>query len=94
VLAFPFTPRQDAQVRKIRVAMAHFSGPNRVEVDLMDDAGGVPGRILRRYHVSDLPPFGACCETERDRSPPVPVSVGMQYWASPRPSKTRKPLGT
>jgi hypothetical protein len=80
--AMAFTPKADATVTKIETSAGRqSSGTAGFELALYDDASGVPGKPIKSFHVSNLPPYGQCCavSTANDKAG-IPVKAGTQYW--------------
>jgi hypothetical protein len=81
-VAMPFTPMLDAEATQIAVAVEHNTGlPNSFVLSLNEDNGGLPGKIIRSWIVSNAPKFGTCCtvDTANDNKG-VKVTKGTQYW--------------
>lgn len=81
-VAAPFTPSQNYVATTITVAVGWLAGTNGVIVSLRDDAGGLPGAVIRQIPVMDLPSFGSCCVTTSVALGKIgaPVIAGKQYW--------------
>jgi hypothetical protein len=80
--AMAFTPTADATVTKIETSAGRqSSGTAGLELGLYSDAGGVPGKAIKSFHVSKLPVYGQCCavSTANDKAG-IPVKAGTQYW--------------
>lgn len=77
--AAQFTPASDATIKTIDVAVGWVSGANRVVINLAEDAGGVPGNVLRSFPVTGLGSFGDCCQLA-EVSTHVHVTGGTPYW--------------
>jgi len=79
--AEPFTPKNNAEVTRIRVAILNDDGTNSVTISLNEDASGLPGNALRTWNLKNLPQGWGCCELERiNVKNPIPVKQGTQYW--------------
>ena len=79
--AEPFTPKNNAEVTRIRVAILNDDGTNSVTISLNEDASGLPGNALRTWNLKNLPQGLGCCELERiNVKNPIPVKQGTQYW--------------
>jgi hypothetical protein len=84
--AISFTPKSDSTVTEIRAALLFLDqgdgAPNQINVNLYDDAGGVPGEIIRGPHtIKNLAEAGTCCvlatwALEKE----ISVLAGTQYW--------------
>lgn len=80
-IAEGFTPAADATVFKVKVAVGYVTGTNGVTIALAQDAGGIPGTILRKWNKTGLPTFGTCCTLIAGKDVNgIPVSGGTQYW--------------
>src|SRR5262249_45699939 len=61
-IAIPFTPKANAEVTRIAVAVQHNTGaPNSFLLSLNLDSAGLPGRAIHTWSAKNLPPFGTCC---------------------------------
>ncbi|MGH6889961.1 MAG: choice-of-anchor R domain-containing protein [Rhizomicrobium sp.] len=80
-MAGAFTPSANHTVTRIEVAAGHILGPNSITLSIAQDAGGVPGTVLKSWVVRRLPTFGGCCTliVQADRTG-VSVAAGRQYW--------------
>jgi hypothetical protein len=80
--AIPFTPTADATVTKLEVSAGRQGGGTAgFELGLYNDAGGVPGTVIKSEHVTNLPAYGECCAVaEADDPAGIPVTAGTQYW--------------
>jgi len=83
-IAMPFTPTSDAEVTQISVAVQHNTGsPNSFVLSLNQDSGGLPGKVIHRWLVKDLPRFGTCCTLDVVRDAKgLKVKRGTQYWVA------------
>jgi len=79
-LAMAFTPARDALVRKIQLGLSSVSGNNALSVSLHVDEGGIPGKALQTFLVTDIPPEGKCCEFEVAGPVNRLVRKGRTYW--------------
>lgn len=81
--AAAFTPRADGRVMAIAIALSHVSGTSKVTLSLNDDVGGVPGAVLRKWTVSNMPQFRSCCvvNVKKDDAG-IPVKAYRQYWVA------------
>jgi hypothetical protein len=82
-LAAAFTPSVDHTVTRIEVAAAYLKGTNNLTLSLAEDAGGVPGQVLKSWKIQNMPAFGSCCvvTVKRDKQG-VGVIGGRQYWVT------------
>jgi hypothetical protein len=79
--AMPFTPKSDAHVSQVQVAMQYRSGANQINLSIYSDSGGVPGTLLAGpVTVTNLPTHGTCCTLDIAGFTPVAVIAGTQYW--------------
>lgn len=79
-MAVPFTPSKDYTLKTITVAVTYFSGTNGVTISLNADAAGLPGAVLRKGSVTNLPAAGTCCTTVSIGAKGVQVKAGTPYW--------------
>ena len=81
-VGMPFTPRSNATVMQVRVAVQYNSGTNQVNLSLYNDVGGVPGTVLAGpVTVANLPSGGTCCTLAiANFESGVAVTAGVQYW--------------
>jgi len=82
-VAMPFTPKFDAVVTQISVAVAHNTGsPNSFVLSVNEDNGGqVPGDPIRSWLVKNAPKYGTCCALDVvNDSKGIKVKKGTQYW--------------
>jgi hypothetical protein len=81
-IGMPFIPKSASHVLQVRVALQYGgSGANQINLNLYDDAGGVPGTLLAGpVTVTDLPDYGTCCTLAIANFSSVAVSGGAQYW--------------
>jgi hypothetical protein len=71
----------------IEVAVGYVIGTNSVVVSLNEDNGGIPGKVLHRWTVTNLPTFGTCCTLAVIRgSRALQITKGTQYWVVARPA--------
>ena len=79
-LAMAFTPARDAVVRRIQLGLSSVSGNNALSVSLHADEGGMPGKALQTFLLTDIPPEGNCCEVEAAGPVDTLVRKGRTYW--------------
>lgn len=80
-VAMAFTPSESGVVKTIHVAVGYMGGNNGVTVSLNSDAQGVPGTVLHKADVIDLPQFGTCCLTSSfSTKKGARLTAGTQYW--------------
>ena len=79
--AMPFTPKSDAHVSQVQVAVLYLSGANQINLNIYSDSGGVPGTLLAGpVTVTNVPTHGTCCTLAIASFSPVAVAAGTQYW--------------
>jgi hypothetical protein len=88
-VANPFTPNANATVKEIEIALTYQgSGSDKAVVALYSDVGGLPGKALASWNVSNLPVVGHCCKLVKVTSNQgVRVRKGIQYWVVGRTNK-------
>jgi hypothetical protein len=79
-VAMPFTPSANYAVKTITAAVGYVAGTNGVTISLNEDAGGLPGAVIKKGVVTGLPAFGSCCVTVSIGAKGSPVNAGTQYW--------------
>ncbi|GAA0769237.1 hypothetical protein LRH25_02930 [Ideonella azotifigens] len=80
-IGMPFTPRFDGIAKRIKLAAGYTYGPDIAVVSLRADENGLPGAVLKKFDISDIPQFGLCCErVSGDLGKGVLLSAGTQYW--------------
>ena len=82
-VAMPFTPAKDVKASKITVAASYVVLTNGVEISLHADADGLPGALIRKGLVRQLPDFETCCVTTSvgaNRRSGAALKGGTQYW--------------
>jgi hypothetical protein len=79
-VAMPFTPDKNYAVKTVTVAVGYVTGTNGVTISLNQDAGGVPGAVIKRGRVTGLPSFGSCCVTASIGTKGAAVAAGTTYW--------------
>jgi hypothetical protein len=82
-IATKFTPDTDALVTEIDVAVEHASGANEVDIVLYADHGGLPGKKLKSFKVTNLQGISGCCglAVGKDRTG-IAVTGGTPYWVA------------
>jgi len=87
-IAMPFTPTSSAEVTQISVAVQHNTGaPNSFMLSLNQDSGGLPGKAIHTWMVSNLPQFGTCCTLDvASGAQGLKVEKGSQYWVVAKPN--------
>jgi hypothetical protein len=79
-IATPFTPTASATLKSIQLALSYFAGANSLTVSLAKDSGGLPGKTIKSFTVTDVPPGGSCCDVEAVAPKGVKVKAGKTYW--------------
>jgi hypothetical protein len=80
-VAVPFTPKNNAEVTKIEVAVQYDQGTNGVTISLYTDKSGLPGKPLHTWNLTNLPTFGTCCTLDVAKDAKgLNVKKGTQYW--------------
>lgn len=83
-LGLPFTPKVNAHVWQLRVAVLYLNtgGANQVNLSLYTDAGGIPGTLIGGpVTVMNVPPAGTCCALAiANLTAGVAVTAGTRYW--------------
>jgi hypothetical protein len=81
--AMPFTPKVNASVTQVQVAVQYRSGANQINLSIYTDAGGAPATLLAGpVTVTNLPTFGTCCALTVANFSPVAVTAGVRYWVT------------
>jgi hypothetical protein len=81
-VAMGFTPAADADLKEIDVGVGYVTGTNKVIISLYDDNGGVPGKVIKKWPVTGLGAFGACCQIEVGRARGISLTAGTPYWVA------------
>jgi hypothetical protein len=80
-IGMPFTPKANAHVSQVQVAVEWVQGDNQVNLSLYSDAGGIPGALLAGpVTVTNLGVFGTCCQLAVANFTSTAVNAGTQYW--------------
>jgi hypothetical protein len=80
-VATAFTPKANATVTEIEVALGWFGNTNAAIISLNKDASGVPGKAIHKWNIKNLYTFGTCCTLDKVKSTTgFPVKKGKQYW--------------
>ena len=79
--AAAFTPSSDIMLKEIDLPLSYYQGTNVIVVVLYDDSGNLPGNVIKKYQVENMPPPVACCGLVQvnDRKG-TPLVAGKQYW--------------
>jgi hypothetical protein len=79
--ALPFTPKANSHASQLRVPVSYVEGTNAVNLNIYEDAGGVPGALLvGPLTVTNLPGWATCCSLATANFTPVALTGGSQYW--------------
>jgi hypothetical protein len=88
MVANGFRPKADRLVTEIQVGATHLQGTNVLVISLNEDKHGAPGKVLRTWHFSELPPVWSCCKLQTAKyAKGIPVKKGKLYWVVLRPEK-------
>ena len=81
-MGLAFTPKANAHVKQVQVAITYYSGDDQVNLSIYSDAGGVPDTLIDGpVTVTNLPANGACCALAIANFPSgVAVVALTQYW--------------
>jgi hypothetical protein len=81
-VAMPFTPKGNAEVTEIEVAVGHYQGgTNGVTISLNTTESGLPGKPLHTWNLTNLPAFGACCKLDvMKNAKGSKIKKTNQYW--------------
>jgi len=79
-LAIPFTTARPGLVSKVQLGLSYFAGTNAISISLRADDGGLPGKALHTFVVSDIPPGGSCCEVMVAGPKVMLVKGSTTYW--------------
>lgn len=89
--AAAFTPTRTAFAKTVTLGLGHWGGTNIARVTLRADANGLPGTVIRKATLENLPPTG-CCATvsfslkSKDAGTPM-LEAGTRYWIHVESSK-------
>jgi hypothetical protein len=79
-LATAFTPKTSHLATRIEVPALYYSGTNGVVLSVYDDAGGVPGKPLHSWRLTNLPSVACCTVVGGSDKHGIPLTGGKQYW--------------
>jgi hypothetical protein len=79
-IALPFTPKQNAHVSQLRVAVGWISGTKKIIVGLYSDSSGTVGTLLAQAETGNIPTDATCCQTANVNITSTAVTKGTQYW--------------
>jgi hypothetical protein len=83
IMAMPFIPNEDSTIWRIKLALEwNGDGDNAVMISVRADADGVPGQLVGKVQMTDLPRESySCCEIGSvTLTEGIPVSAGTRYW--------------
>ena len=83
--AAPFTPGSGFSLGRITTAIAWISGSNSANVYLLQDAAGLPGKLLESWVVNDLPSDPQVLTTVNDQLG-LTLQATQQYWLEVAPA--------
>jgi hypothetical protein len=78
--ATAFTPKANHLATRVEVAAEYDYGTNGVVLSLYDDAGGLPGKPLHSWQLSNMPHAVCCTVTSGSDKSGVALTGGKQYW--------------
>jgi hypothetical protein len=90
-IALPFTPKANAHIVGLQVAIGLESGTSLVDVGLYSDSSGTVGTVLASGHSTNIPAFGSCCQLVGVPITPTAVTAGTQYWVVASSDDTNAP---
>lgn len=79
-LASAFTPKVNRIATRVEVPALYYSGTNGVDLSLNDDAGGLPGKALHTWHLTNLPGVACCTTVGGSDKNGISLTAGKQYW--------------
>jgi hypothetical protein len=83
-VAMPFTPKANATVTQIQIAVQHNPARGNAEgfnLVLAADSAGLPGKSLHSWDRKTVPQFGTCCQLDTVKyAKGIKVKKGKQYW--------------
>jgi len=79
-LATAFTPTANHLATRVEVPAEYYNGTNAADLSLYDDAGGVPGKALHTWHLTNLPNSVCCTLVGGSYKSGIALSGGTQYW--------------
>ena len=83
-LATAFTPKANYLATRVEVAAEYDFGTNAAVLSLYDDAGGVPGKPLHNWQLTNLPHSVCCTVVGGSDESGIPLTGGKQYWVAIR----------
>lgn len=78
-----FTALADGKINFIDIAMGFVTGTNNFFVDLHEDAGGQPGKIIASWTGGSMPGFGSVSDKPVNivnNDPNATLVAGTNYW--------------
>jgi hypothetical protein len=81
-IAIPFTAEADGKITGIDVALSDFGTPgvNRMKIEVVGSAHGLPGREKHHFIVREVPAGGQCCTFIAETATGIPIKAGGHYW--------------
>jgi hypothetical protein len=81
-IGFPFTPTASATATEVETGLNYYSsGTNSFSVSLNADAAGLPGKVLFKGSVKNVPTWPACCQLAPIKSKKgKKLKSATQYW--------------
>lgn len=81
-VAMDFTPKADATVTEIRLALFNVAGKQGAVISLNEDSNGLPGNPIHTWVTKKLGNYGKlpCVLTMVSSKQGLPVHKGTQYW--------------
>jgi hypothetical protein len=79
-LATAFTPKSSRLATRVEVAAEYDYGTNGAVLALYDDAGGLPGKALHSWQLTNLPHAVCCTVAGGSDKRGIALTGGKQYW--------------
>jgi hypothetical protein len=85
-VGIPFTPKSNAIVTEIDIALVYIDGPvDGGVLSLNETSNGLPGKALHAWNLNNLPIYPTCCTLDVGKdSKGLAVKKGTQYWVVAR----------
>jgi len=82
LIGFPFTPTKAATATEVETGLNYYSsGTNSFSVSLNADASGLPGKVLFKGTVKNVPTWPSCCQLAKVKSKKgAKLKAATQYW--------------
>jgi hypothetical protein len=80
-VAIPFTPTSAVTVTRIEASVGTFANPSDFQLSLRADNNGIPGNVLKSFHITNPATYGTCCTLDvgNDKAG-IALTAGTQYW--------------